>query len=202
MAALPVQYIDFTLWQQELLGHEGDAGSPVRKQIDYWQRTLAGAPALIDLPFDFAVPAVASYAGGSVPIRLSAPLHRRLVALARDTHASLFMVLQAALAILLSRMGAGDDIPIGTPISGRSDHVLDELIGCFVNTLVLRTDTSGDITFKALVQRVRAANVGAYANQDVPFDRLVEVLNPQRSRARHIRPSDLVMCKSRCERGQ
>jgi nonribosomal peptide synthetase DhbF len=182
---LPVQYIDFTLWQQELLGHEDEAGSPVRRQIDYWQRTLAGAPTEIDLPFDHAVPAVASYAGDSIPLRLSQPLHQRLVTLARESQASLFMVLQAALATLLSRMGAGEDIPIGTPVAGRSDHVLDDLIGCFVNTLVLRTDVSGEITFKQLVERVRGANIGAYAHQDLPFERLVEILNPPRSRSRH-----------------
>ncbi|WP_374591919.1 amino acid adenylation domain-containing protein [Aquabacterium sp.] len=185
LPSLPVQYIDFTLWQQELLGHEGDAGSPIHRQVEFWRKTLAGAPAEIDLPFDHAVPAVASYAGDSIPLRLPQPLHQRLVTLARESQASLFMVLQAALATLLSRMGAGEDIPIGTPVAGRSDHVLDELIGCFVNTLVLRTDVSGEITFKQLVERVRGANISAYANQDVPFERLVEVLNPPRSRSRH-----------------
>jgi len=182
---LPVQYIDFTLWQQELLGSESEAGSAIHRQIEFWRNTLSSAPAEIDLPFDHAVPAVASYAGDSIPLRLPQPLHQRLVALARESQASLFMVLQAALATLLSRMGAGEDIPIGTPVAGRSDHVLDELIGCFVNTLVLRTDVSGEITFKQLVERVRGTNIAAYANQDVPFERLVEILNPPRSRARH-----------------
>lgn len=182
---LPVQYIDFTLWQQELLGSESEAGSAIHRQIEFWRNTLSGAPAEIDLPFDHAAPTVASYAGDSIPLRLPQPLHQRLVALARESQASLFMVLQAALATLLSRMGAGEDIPIGTPVAGRSDHVLDELIGCFVNTLVLRTDVSGEITFKQLVERVRGTNIAAYANQDVPFERLVEILNPPRSRARH-----------------
>lgn len=182
---LALQYGDYTLWQQELLGQEEDTGSAAGKQIAFWQRTLADVPPQIDLPFDFPVPAIATYQGDSVPIRLKPALHGRLARLAREAQASVFMVLQAAFALLLSRMGAGDDIPIGTPVSGRSDHALDDLIGCFVNTVVLRTDTTGDISFKAMVERVRAANVGAYANQDVPFDRLVEILNPPRSRSRH-----------------
>ncbi|MFT3859275.1 MAG: amino acid adenylation domain-containing protein [Aquabacterium sp.] len=192
---LPVQYIDYTLWQQELLGdvtqgassstEAGQGDAPIQRQVAYWQRTLAGAPHQIELPFDFTVPAVAGYAGASVDVRVPAHLHQALVRVARGAQASLFMVLQSALAMLLARMGAGEDIPIGTPVSGRGDHVLDDLIGCFVNTLVLRTDVSGEISFQQLVERVRAANIGAYAHQDLPFERLVEILNPPRDRSRH-----------------
>ena len=185
LPALPVQYADYTLWQHQVLGDESDPQSAIARQLAFWTETLEELPDQLDLPSDRPRPAVSSYRGDSVPLSLSANLHAGLLALAREGRASLFMVLQAALSALLTRLGAGSDIPIGSPIAGRTDSALDELIGFFVNTLVLRTDTSGNPSFRELIARVRTTNLAAYSHQDLPFERLVEVLNPARSLSRH-----------------
>jgi hypothetical protein len=182
---LPVQYVDYTLWQQELLGNECDPDSLASRQLSYWLEALEGLPGDLPLPTDRPRPATASYRGDRVPLEIDATLHAQLAELARRNQVTVFMVLQAAVAILLTSSGAGTDIPIGATVTGRTDELLNDLIGCFVNTIVLRTDTSGNPSFRELLCRVREFDLRAYENQDLPFERVVEALRPERSLSTH-----------------
>ncbi|KAA9158725.1 amino acid adenylation domain-containing protein [Amycolatopsis acidicola] len=176
---LPVQYADYTLWQRELLDQVSE------RDLAYWREALSGLPERLDLPTDRPRPAEASNRGGQVPLALGTELHARLRELAAERGVSVFMVLHAAFAALLTRLGAGTDIPIGTPVAARTDAALHDLVGFFVNTLVLRTDTSGDPAFTELLARVAETDLAAYAHQETPFDRVVEACNPVRTPDRH-----------------
>ncbi|MBC2639600.1 MULTISPECIES: non-ribosomal peptide synthetase [unclassified Rhodococcus (in: high G+C Gram-positive bacteria)] len=178
---LPVQYADYTLWQRELLGAEDDPESLLSRQLDYWRTTLAGAPAVTELPADRNRTPRRSPSGDRVAFAIGADLHRDVVALARTRRCTVFMVVHTALAVLLSRVGSTDDVVIGSPVAGRGDAVLDDVVGMFVNTLVLRTRVTG--TAGELLERVRETDLAAYAHADVPFERVVEALNPPRSQS-------------------
>jgi amino acid adenylation domain-containing protein len=182
---LPVQYCDYALWQKQVLGNESDPESVAAEQLAYWTEELKGLPEQLDLPADKPRPKVAGHRGGKIRYTLGAPQHKALIGIARRANGSLFMVLQTALAALLARLGAGDDIPLGSPIAGRSDEMLNDLIGLFLNILVLRVDTSGNPRFSELVDRVVDKCLAGFENSDVPFDRVVEAVNPVRSSARH-----------------
>jgi len=178
-AELPLQYADYTLWQHELL--DGVAAA----QRKFWLERLEGLPEELPLPVDRPRPQTPTYRGDVVKTVFPAKLAAAARKLARTRGVSDLMLTQAAVAVLLHRLGAGDDIPLGTPSSGRVDGALESLVGFFVNSLVLRTGLSGDPSFRELLARVRTTNLDAYSNQDLPFERVVEAVNPPRSASRH-----------------
>ncbi len=171
---LPIQYADYAGWQIERMDSLGD-------QQAWWVEYLTGAPALLELPTDRPRPPIQSFSGAKAYFNLDGDLLEKLTQLGRARDATLFMVLHAGFALLLSRYSGQHDICVGTPVAGRNRAELEPLIGFFVNSLVLRTDLSSRLGFHELLAHVREESLGAFSNQDLPFDRLVEVLQPERS---------------------
>ena len=184
-APLAVQYVDYTLWQRAQFGELDDPDSPIAAQLAYWEQALAGMPERLQLPTDRPYPAVADYRGASLTVEWPAELQQRVRAVAREHNATSFMVIQAALAVLLAKLSASSEVAVGFPIAGRRDPALDELVGFFVNTLVLRVDLAGDPTVAEVLAQVQQRSLAAFEHQDVPFEVLVERLNPTRSLAHH-----------------
>ncbi|HEY5854409.1 MAG TPA: amino acid adenylation domain-containing protein [Aldersonia sp.] len=182
---LPIQYADYALWQRQLLGSESEPGSLLAAQLDFWMRTLADLPHQLDLPADRPRPSIASQRAATYGFTIDACLHRAMANLAGEENASLFMVVHAAVVVLLARLSGSDDIVVGTPVAGRGRAELDDLIGMFVNTLVLRTRVDAGWAYRSLLKAVRDEDLAAFGHADVAFERLVELLNPPRSRARH-----------------
>nr|WP_267468446.1 non-ribosomal peptide synthetase [Nocardia farcinica] len=182
---LPIQYADYALWHAAVLGSEDDPASLAATQIAYWRARLAGLPDQLELPTDRPRPPVQSFRGAVVREVLDADRHAALQALAREHRASLFMVVHAAFAVLLAKLSGTGDIAVGTPLAGRGERELDDLIGMFVNTVVFRTQVRPGDSFTDLLAEVREGDLAAFDHADVPFERLVEVLNPARSTARN-----------------
>ncbi|WP_262365360.1 non-ribosomal peptide synthetase [Gordonia sp. OPL2] len=176
--ALPLQYSDFAAWQREVV-----AGDRRERQLAYWRDELTGIPDELTLPYDRPRPPRPTGRGDGVFVLLEPELGRRLRVLADDSGTSMFMLMQAAVALLLSRLGGGSDIPLGTPVTIRTDPRLDRLVGFFLNTLVLRTDVSGNPTPRELLARVRATDLAAFDHRDIPFEQVVETVSVSRSAA-------------------
>ncbi|MFY9550094.1 MAG: amino acid adenylation domain-containing protein, partial [Thermoanaerobaculia bacterium] len=179
LPALPIQYADFAVWQREWL-----SGKILEEQFSYWKRQLEGAPAVLELPASNLRPARQSFRGATETVSISQELADAIRLLGQREGATLFMTLLAAFKVLLLRHSGQEYIVVGSPVAGRNRSEIEGLIGFFVNTLVLRTDLSGDPTFRELLGRVREVAIEAYAHQDLPFEKLVEELNPERDLSR------------------
>jgi hypothetical protein len=179
LPALPFQYADYAAWQREYLEK-----NVLESQLSYWKHALAGAPQVLDLPADKPRPALQTYRGATERFIVQPELTARLDHLGRSEGATLFMTALAAFQLVLSRYSRQEDVCVGTPIAGRNRSELESLVGFFVNTLVLRGDLSGAPSFRRFLQRVRETTLGAYAHQELPFDRIVNELQPQRDLSR------------------
>ncbi|MGB7363995.1 MAG: amino acid adenylation domain-containing protein, partial [Rhodococcus sp. (in: high G+C Gram-positive bacteria)] len=184
-APLPVQYSDYAVWQRGALGDENDPESIIARQEQYWLSALADLPDEMPFPRDRGRPTEPTHAGGTESFTIDTELHARLVEVARRNSSTLFMVVHSILAVVLARHSGTDDITVGTPIAGRGDAAIDDMIGMFVNTIALRTRVDTSRGFDALLAHAREQDLAAFAHADVPFERLVEVIDPPRSRARH-----------------
>ncbi|MDG4667572.1 non-ribosomal peptide synthetase [Mycobacterium sp. 236(2023)] len=179
---LPVQYTDYGAWQAELLGDDAGIAEPQR---EYWTRQLDGAPVEAGLPLDFSRPRLPSGKGDAVEFTIDGATRDKLAGLCRDLGITEFMLLQAAVAVVLHKAGSGPDVPLGTPVAGRSEAELQQLVGFFVNFVVLRNDLSGNPTLREVLARARDMALSAYSNQDVPFEQIVEAVNPPRTLSRN-----------------
>ena len=180
MPSLPVQYADYAVWQHERL-----QGEVLESQLAYWKRQLGTGLTTLNLPTDYERPVVQTYRGARLTKALSEELTKALKDLSRREGVTLFMTLLATLNILLSRHTGKDDIIVGSTIAGRNRPEVEGLIGFFINALALRTNLSGNPTFLELLKRVREVCLDAYTHQDLPFDRVVEEINPQRDLSRN-----------------
>ncbi|WP_237421985.1 non-ribosomal peptide synthetase [Gordonia sp. SID5947] len=182
-APLDVQFADFAIWQHEVLGSAGDTESVVAQQLSYWSQQLAGLPDVLELPSDRPRPVVASQRGDQVPFRVPADVVERIGSVAREFGVTPFMVVHAGLSVLLARLSATGDIAVGTPVAGRGRRELDALVGMFVNTLVLRAQIDPTMSFAEVIDQVRVTDLDAFGHADVPFEALVDHLDPVRSEA-------------------
>jgi hypothetical protein len=176
---LPIQYADFAVWQRAWL--QGDV---LEAQLAYWRQHLGGSLPVLELPTDHLRPPIQTFRGAREVVQLSRPLTAALTALSRREGVTLFMTLLTAFKVLLARYTGQDDILVGAPIAGRKWAETEHLLGFFLNTLVLRTDVSGNPTFRELLHRVREVCLSAYVHQDLPFEKLLEELQPQRDLSR------------------
>ena len=179
LAELPIQYADYAVWQREWM-----SGELLERHLAYWTKQLEGAPRVLELPADRVRPPVESYRGATLTRKFPLELLERLRALSRDEGATLFMTLLAAYQVLLERYTGQEDVVVGSPIANRTHAEIEELIGFFVNAIVLRTDLSGNPSFRQLLGRARSVALDAYAHQDLPFEKLVEALQPERDLSR------------------
>ena len=177
---LAVQYSDFAVWQRGWL-----QGAVLEEQVAYWRSRLAGAPSHLPLPADHARPSVQDYRGGNVPVEIDAELSEAVRAFAAAQGVTVFMVLLGAFQVLLARWSGQWDVTVGTPIANRRDGQLEPLVGFFANTLALRAEMGGEQSFASHVDEVRARTLEAFAHQDLPFEKLVEELSPERDLSRH-----------------